>query len=378
MTHSRLGIAFITGQLGLGGAEKQLFLLARGLLHEGWQVSVITMGHREGEYWEQPLCEAGIPVFKIKMDKSRIHRLFEIRKVLKASNVRVIHSWSMHTNLYAAVGGRLGGVPVRMGSERANHMSSQNGLGSWYSLCLWGLDALVTNNKQEAAFLKSRIPNLKVCVVPNGVETQKQVASLQTKQALRRRLSILSSSPIIGAIGSMVPRKNFTLLIKALEVLARRNVDFTLMLIGDGPMLSDLKRQAALSLPSESFFFLGAIPNAVTWYPAFDLHCMCSIDQEGMPNVIMEASAAGLPVIASEVGAVHDLVEDGITGFLVQPNDVESLADKLEKLLIDPQLRQRMGQAGMEKMASEFSVETMVTRMMKVYKDALRAKGLHE
>jgi len=376
MTHNRFGIAFITGQLGLGGAEKQLFLLARGLRQKGWQASVITMGPREGEYWEQPLREVGIPVFNINMNLSRLHRLFQIREVLHASNISLIHSWSIHTNFYAAAGGRLAGIPVRMGSERANHHSSQKGLGSWYSLCLWGLDALVANSKQEAAFLRSHRPNLKVCVVPNGVETQGHVTSLQNKQELRTRLGVSSSSPIIGAVGSMVPRKNFTLLIKALGVLAQRKVAFTLVLIGDGPMLSDLKRQATLSLPKDSFFFLGAIPNAVAWYSAFDLHCMPSIDQEGMPNVIMEGSAAGLPVIASQVGAVPDLVEDGITGFLVQPNQVDSLADQLEKLLVDPELRQRMGQAGMERMGREFNVETMVTRMTKVYEDAFIAKGL--
>src|SRR5262249_12102543 len=112
------------------------------------------------------------------------------------------------------------------------------------------------------------------------------------------------------------------------------------------------------------------------WYPAFDLLCMPSIHEEGMPNVLMEGSAAGLPVIASQVGGVPDLVEDGITGFLVPPNQVDPLADQLEKLLVDPELRQRMGQAGMEKMGCEFSVEAMVTRMTKVYKDTFLARGL--
>jgi glycosyltransferase involved in cell wall biosynthesis len=243
-------------------------------------------------------------------------------------------------------------------------------------LCLWGQDALVANSKQEAAFLRCHRPNLKVDVVPNGVEAPGQLTNFQDKQELRRRLGVSSSSPIIGAVGSMVPRKNFTLLIKALGVLAQRKVSFTLVLIGDGPILLDLKRQANLSLPKDSFFFLGAIPNAVMWYPAFDLHCMPSIDQEGMPNVVMEASATGLPVVASDVAGVPELVEDGVTGFLVQPNEVNCLAEHLQKLLLDSDMRQRMGRAGMEKMIREFSVEAMVIRMTKVYEDAFMAKGL--
>lgn len=369
-------IAFITGQLGLGGAEKQLFLLARGLLQKGWQISVITMGPREGEYWEQPLRELGIPVYGVRMNESRLHRLIAVRRILQTARISVVHSWTMHTNIFAAAGGRLSGVPVCMGSERSNHQTSRKSLGIRYRLCLWGQDALVVNSKQEGAFLCSYRPNLKVEVVPNGVETSEKQMSVQAKNDLRECLGVSNSSPIIGAVGTMVVGKGFTILIKALEVLARRKVAFTLVLIGDGPMLSDLKRQASLSLPEDKVLFTGAIPNATAWYPAFDILCMPSIHQEGMPNVLMEGSASGLPVIASQVGGVPDLVEHGITGFLLQPNQVDSLADQLEKLLVNPELRQRMGKAGMEKMAREYSVEAMVTRMTKVYEDAFLVKGL--
>jgi len=243
-------------------------------------------------------------------------------------------------------------------------------------LCLWGQDALIVNSRQEAQFLRSHRPNLKVEFVPNGVETPKKQVELQQKHDLRERLAVKDSSPIIGAVGTMVFGKGFTVLIQALELLVKREVKFTLVFIGEGPMLSDLKRQSNLSLAKDKIVFTGAIPNAIAWYPAFDLLCMPSIHEEGMPNVTMEGSAVGLPVVASQVGAVPDLVENGITGFLVPPNEVESLANRLQTLLEDPELRLRMGQAGMDKMSREFSVEAMVTKMSKVYEERLLAKGL--
>jgi glycosyltransferase involved in cell wall biosynthesis len=371
-----LSIGFITGQLRLGGAEKQLYLLARGLYRKGWQVSVVSMSHSKGEYWEQPLREVGIPVYGIRMDLPHFHRLMAVRRILQALRIRIVHSWTLHTNFYSAAAGRLSGVPIRLGSERSNHQTSRKGLGIRYGLCLWGQDALVVNSRQEAAFLRSYRPNLKVEFVPNGVETPEKQIDVHQKIDLRERLGVKDTSPIIGAVGTMVSGKGFFLLIKALKVLARRKVAFTLVFIGNGPMLSDLKRESSLSLPNDKVVFTGSLPNATAWYPAFDLLCMPSIHQEGMPNVIMEGSAAGLPVVASQVGAVPDLVEDGITGFLVPPNHVDSLADRLEKLLVDSELRQRMGQAGMEKMGREFNVEAMVTRMAKVYEDTYLAKGL--
>src|SRR6185503_12296030 len=92
-------------------------------------------------------------------------------------------------------------------------------------------------------------------------------------------------------------------------------------------------------------------------------------------NVVMEASAAGVPVIATDVAGVPELVEDGVTGFLVGPNNVDCLANNLQKLLLDSDMRQRMGRAGMDKMLREFSVEAMVARMIKIYDDVHLARG---
>lgn len=369
-------IAFITGQLGLGGAEKQLFLLARGLLREGWQVSVINMSHQQNEYWEKPLRDIGVSVYGVAAKTSQLHRLLDVRRILQAARVSVVHSWSMHTNFYAAAGGRLSGVPLRIGSERSNHLRSRKSLGLWYDLCLWGQDAVVANSKQEGDFLCGYRPNLRVAIVPNGIETPEKQITEPEKHALRERFGLPTSVPIIGAVGRMAAGKGFSNLIKALEFLDRRRVPFSLVMVGSGPILLELERQCDLSLSKNKFLFTGAVPNPTDWYHAFDLLCMPSIHHEGMPNVIMEACAAGLPVIASQVGGIPELIEDGITGFLVKPNHIGGLADQLEKLLVDTNLRQEMGCAGREKMEREFSASKMIARMKRVYEEVSLDKGL--
>ena len=372
-----LSIALITGQLGLGGAEKQLYLLVRGLLQAGWRVSVITLNPGKGDYWEGPLRELGVSVHEVPTGLARLQRLLAIRHILCQERTQIVHSWSLHTNFYAAAGGRLSGVPVRMGAERANHHLSRQALGRWlYDLSLWGLDSLVANSGPAANFLRQYRPGLAVRVVPNGVEVPKLLANAEERERLRASLGIPASPPVIVAVGSMVPRKNFATLIQAAGVITQKRPETILVLIGGGPLRHDLERQALASLPKGHFVFTGALANAANWFPAFDLLCMPSLDQEGMPNVLMEASATGLPVVASEVGGVPKVVEDNITGFLVPPNDVHSLVDRLEKLLADSNLRRRMGQAGREKMRREFSVERMVARMIAVYEDTLRAKGM--
>jgi len=147
-------------------------------------------------------------------------------------------------------------------------------------------------------------------------------------------------------------------------------------LIGDGPLRSELERQALASLPKDLVLFAGAIPNAASWFPAFDLLCLPSLDREGTPNVLLEASAAGLPVVATAAGGATEIVEDGVTGFLAPLHDVHALANCLKKLIVNQDLRRRMGHAGYEKVRREFGVEAMVARTMQVYEDALISKGL--
>ena len=370
-------VAFITGQLGLGGAEKQLYLLVKGLVQEGWHVSIITLNPDKGEYWEDPLRDLGIRIHGISTALSRSRRLLDVTRILRQESVEIVHSWNMHTNLYAAAGGRLSGTAVRLGSERCNHHSSHKALGRWgYTLSLCGLDSLVVNSAAAAGFLLGCRPKLKVRVVANGVEIPEPPATEEGKQRLRLQLGISNSSLVIGAVGSLVPRKNFKALISAVSALGAKPGHTVLVLIGDGPLRAELERQALANFSVDKVVFPGAVPDAAAWYPAFDLLCSSSLDQEGMPNVLMEAGAAGLPVVATAVGGALELVEDGVNGFLVPPENIDSMVQKLEKLLRDPDARRRMGQAGREKMRREFGVSAMVSRMMQVYEEILSCRGL--
>jgi glycosyltransferase involved in cell wall biosynthesis len=366
-------VAFIPGQLGLGGAEKQLYLLVKGLVQEGWRVSTITLNSDKGEdYWEGPLRELGIRIHAISRAMSRSHRLLEVKRILRQESVDIVHSWSMHTNFYAAAGGRLSGTVVRLGSERCNHHSSHQVLGRWgYALSLCGLDGLVVNSAAAAGFLRRYRPRINVRIVVNGVEIPEPPATEEVKQRLRAQLGISNSSLVIGAVGSMVPRKNFKALINAVSVLGASSEPAVLVLMGDGPLRAELQRQALANLSADRVVFPGVIPDAAAWYPAFDLLCSSSLDEEGMPNVLMEAAAAGLPVVATAVGGALELVEDGVNGFLVPPDNIDAMVQKLEKLLRDPDARRRMGQAGREKMRRKFSVAAMVAHMTQVYEEML-------
>jgi len=358
-------IGFLTGQLGLGGAEKQLYLLAKGLIQEGWHVFVITLNPDREDYWEGPFHELGIRLYKVPVSWNRLKRIYQVAIALNKEKPQVIHSWSFHANFYAAAAGFLAHVPVRLGSERANPRYSLNALGvSLHKLNLIGLDGLLTNSERTAIFLSQYFPHLNVYVVPNGIPSLERFMSCSESRQL---FGLPMDARIIGAVGSLVPVKNFGALIGAAARLSLDESNIYFVLIGDGPLMDVLKQQVADLLPPGRFLFLGAIPNAARFLSAFDLFCMPSY-QEGMPNVLMEACVAELPVVATEVGDASKIIEHGVNGFLVPPNDIEALSDRIHQLLVSPELRALMGKAGREKMQREFSIDTMVNRMINIYR----------
>lgn len=373
-----VSLAFIAGQLGLGGAEKQLYLLVRGLLQAGWRVSMMTLNPYENDYWENPLRELGVSVVSVPR-VPRWHRMLVIAEQLRGQRVQLVHGWAFHAGPYTNLSGRLAGVPVRLGALRG-HPSY------WPDSCLMrlmvliglvGLDGIVANSQAAASALerhnKRYLPPL--YVVPNAV----LVPDLDNRESLRLNLAkkwhLQPDIPWLVGLGRLDRNKNWGLLLAAYRKLIRQGTRFHLVLIGEGPERKHLEMESSKLHLMDCIRFVGSHPEASAILPAFDLLCLPS-RSEGLPNVAMEASAAGLPVVATTVGGVPEVVEDGMTGFLVPPDDAHALAKRLEQLLTDPSLRCRMGQAGREKMQREFSVERMVTQMIAVYEDALQAKGI--
>ncbi len=362
-------IVYITGQLGIGGAEKQLFLLATSLRQRGWDVSVVTLNGNAGDYWEAPFRKSGLPLATIAAGTSRPYRLLAIAGLLRKYRPTIVHSWTMFANPYAALGGRLAGVPYRLGSERSNPSQSLEELGRfWYAQCLSGLDAIVMNSYAAKMFVNTFRPTLKAFVVHNGIDVPHEHAS-ELRMRLRAEFKVPHEASVLGCIGRLEPRKNFGLALNAAARLVTRFPNLRVVFVGDGPSRSTLEQEAERLMPRGSVYFLGALPQASRLMPMFDVFVFPSTGQEGMPNVLMEASAFGVPSVATRVGAVDEIIEDGKTGFIVELEAEELMAQRIGTLLWEPEVRAAMGNAARVRMLKSFGVETMVTNMERVYEE---------
>jgi glycosyltransferase involved in cell wall biosynthesis len=214
-------------------------------------------------------------------------------------------------------------------------------------------------------------PRERFVVVRLGIELEQRVAAEQDGRGESRR--ILGIGPdrfAVGWIGRMTGVKRTEDVLRAFRRLRDRGIDACLCMIGDGPDRPAVERRAHELGVMRDTLFLGYQEEVAPYYAAFDAMILPSIN-EGTPVSAIEALAAGRPVVATRVGGVPDVVREGEDGFLVDPGDVDALADRLARLAADPELRERLGAAGRARVIPRYSVERLVDNVDRLYRSLL-------
>ncbi len=185
--------------------------------------------------------------------------------------------------------------------------------------------------------------------------------------------------PVIMSVGQLVEKKGFAYLLQAASIVQSRDAEFRLVIVGDGPMREDLVRRAAGLQLRERVEFVGELtPQQVRrLYQAADVFALPSVvaadgDRDGLPTVLLEALAMGIPTVASDISAIPELIEHQKTGLLVQPGDARDLADKLEMALYDEQLRGRVALLGRQKVEKYFDVNRNAAALGTLFTQVLR------
>jgi glycosyltransferase involved in cell wall biosynthesis len=219
-------------------------------------------------------------------------------------------------------------------------------------------------------------PREKFTVVRLGIELDERVGTTNGDaqgMEMRRLLGIAPDRFVVGWIGRMTGVKRTDDVLLALRRLRELDVDAVLCMVGDGPDRDAVERRAhQLGIVRESLF-LGYQDDVAPYYAAFDALILPSAN-EGTPVSAIEALAGGRPVVATRVGGVPDVVRDGIDGFLVEPGDVDAMADRLAQLAGDDKLRRRMGEAGRASVHERYSVARLLDDVDRLYRTLLAAK----
>ncbi len=360
------------------GAEKQLALLACGLPKNRFDVHVAVLT-RTGPY-ETVLRQAGVKVsFLNKRLKFDPFAFWKLRKLLNEFQPDILHTWLFAANAY----GRLvvGGRSRREGETSPRVVVSERCVDVWKAgWQLWldrklvnRTDRLVANSRSVADFYVAQgVPRSKVLVVPNAVEVERFARSeeqiAEERKAVREMLQIPSNAKLVGYVGRFARQKRVEDLVWAAELLWQVDERAYAVFVGEGPEKERIQRFVQQIHKAGHIRFLDHQPDVAPLIRSLDLFWLAS-DFEGMSNSLMEAMAAGKPVVVSNIAPNRELVTDGVTGLVVPVGDRVAFAKAAGKILSDPDLARRLGQAAQEKMKQQHSVSRMVDSYARLYEE---------
>lgn len=222
-------------------------------------------------------------------------------------------------------------------------------------VCLRGMDRVVCVSEGQAAKVRrAGVPDTLSRVIHNAIHPERFASP---DPANRQRLLDFFPSPpgrIVGAAGRLSRDKGFDVLLKAAAQLAREDASLGFVLFGDGPLRAHLARRAALAGLADRFVLAGFRTDLDRFMPFLDLLVLPSYT-EGLPNVVLEACAAGVPVVATAVGGTPEVVDDGRSGFLVAPGDAVALAARIRDALASEEGRRALGEHGRERVLRDFT-----------------------
>jgi glycosyltransferase involved in cell wall biosynthesis len=354
--------------LDRAGAEKQLCLLAEGLPRDEFEVHVCAL--TRGGPLEGRLAQAGIPLTIIgkrwKVDPGAYRRLKALVERLRPD---LVHGWMFAANTYGFAAARACGVK--------NFVVGQRCVDPWKSRVQLALDrtlarrcrAVVVNSHGVRDFYVAHgTPLERVRVIPNGVALPAPPSTTR-RQALAE-LNLSENARLIGLIGRLWPQKRVKDAIWATDLLKVIRDDVHLLIIGDGPQRDLLHRYRDQVRIADRVHFLGHRGDVPRLLPHFDVLWSASA-YEGLSNVILEAMAAGVPVVATDIPGTRELVVANETGYLVPVGDRAALAKYTDRLLNDAGLSAHLAAAARERIEREFSVERMVARHAELYRELL-------
>jgi glycosyltransferase involved in cell wall biosynthesis len=372
-----LRILFLSTSMGMGGADSQLLSAAQELRRRGHEIFIISM---------TPLGPMGLEARKVGLFTESLEMrrgvpdprgLLRLARFVRSWRPDVVHSHMVHANLLARAVRFLAPVPALVSTI---HNINEGGRARMAAYRLTnGLVDHMTIVSEAAAnrFVEDRIvPERLLRVIPNGVNIDHyRNVPPEIRESLRRLLD-LTGSFVWLAVGRFETAKDYPNMLRAFARVRERRPEAHLLLVGRGSLQEEtevLVRELGLA---ESVRFLGVRSDIPEVMSAADGYVLSSA-WEGMPMVLLEAAAAGLPTVATRVGGNHEVVRDGETGFLVPPSDDAALAEAMLKLMALPVSERRaMGDAGHHHVRSHYGLGRVAERWEELYREVLARKGL--
>ena len=389
----RIKILRVIARLNMGGPALHVAYLTEGLRKRGYDTTLVAGSLARGEDSMAFVADAhGVEIVQIDQLGREISPLrdlmatISLAKLIRKERPQILHTHTAKAGTVGRVAARLAGSrkpPIVVHTFHGHVLRGYFGpvrsllfrlLERWLA---GGTTALVAVSPQVRDDLVALgvAPRERFVVIRLGIELDERVAPEQNGRAESRRyLGISGDRFAVGWIGRMTAVKRTDDVLIAFKSLRDSGIDAVLCMVGDGPDRVLLEQRARELGVARDTVFLGYQEDVAPFYAAFDALVLPS-GNEGTPVTVIEALAAELPVVATRVGGVPDVVRDGEDGFLVEAGATDDLAERLGRLARDPALRARMGKKGRERVLPRYAVERLVDDVDELYRSLLSAGG---
>lgn len=360
---TRCRLLYVVGQLNLGGLERQLYYLLANLNHARYCPGVVVWNLNHNDKYYKDIEALTIPLYGFPPEWSFPAKLKALRALTRQLRPEVIHSYGFYTN-FAVAYAAWATKTLAIGSRRSEYNPRKRRRG--------GVKRLL-NAKWPAFHIVNSTPSADAANCALSLFTSRHVVTVRNALDLNQFTCMSEASEkrgYVAAIGSLMAVKRWDRLLRVARNL--KNVlgeDIRFQIAGDGPLRPALDKLADDLGVSKIVEFRGAIHDIPAFLSGakFLVHTSQS---EGCPNVVMEAMACGLPVVAMETGEIPYLVEDGKTGFVVRQEDEATFTKYVSLLFSNDGLCLKMGEAAREKAKREFTLERLVSETLAAYRVA--------
>lgn len=370
---SKIKVLQLVEGFNFGGAETKLLELVKHMDKDRFETTVVSLGlgnEIEDKFHNELDCR----VMTFQRQKQIDFKLLaRVRDFIRDEKIDIVMTTLFYADVLGAMAGKSGGAKGVFSWETISSPKWLVPHRLWsYRYAIRRADKVISVSKATATWLveKRKVNPGKVMIIPYGVNLDKFNSTI--KSVTRRSIGVNDDDIVIGQVSRLNEQKGHTYLIDAAPAIIAKQPKVKFVLVGDGPLRAELTQHIKANGVEDHFILLGFRQDVHEILPLFDVFTLPSL-YEGLPNVVLEAMACALPVVATPVDGTKEAVIDKETGFLVPVGDVEQLAEKLLDVVSNDELKLKLGMAGRRRVEDEFSLEGQVKKFENLYEEyALR------
>ena len=363
-------VLLLTTHINMGGVGRYVFELARGLKQKNVDCTVASSGGNLERFFHNGNIHLFTVDIKTKCEfhPKLILGVSQLADLVKRDNIDIIHAHTRVAQVLGCLLSRMTKVPF----VTTCHGFFKSGRLSRKIFPCWGKRVIAISDAVRGHLTDDfKLPNEQVSVIYNGVDMAEYDIDMpvEKRRILKRNLGF-TDGHVIGSIGRLSPVKGYDYLLHAIKEMKSRKYDVNLLLVGDGPedkRLQGLTKRLGLE---NMVFFMKSRFDARRFFPLMDVYVLPSL-QEGLGLSLLEAMASGRACVATRVGGISDVIQDGMNGLLVPPRDPRALANAITNLLDDSGVAGELGSNARGTVKNRFSLDEMISKTIGFYKGVM-------